>query len=296
MTSPLRRALPHLCVGAVLLAVAGCGGSDEPATPSVQPLRAAAVSLQQAMDASSRAIDGVRGTRDSLEQVGASIQPTIAQTGDVIVILTPKATGEGTESMLLAAAREQRSFLQFAVDATRTRSRRAAVNALQRARSAGRRATTAYAEITQQSSSLAGLLPASTTFNTGRLRDALLAVIDSRPSNAPPSPPPTPSPTPPPPPAPTPPSPSSDDWPGGSGYTTILVSVTSEAEARRVQATASARGLDAGVLYSSNYRSLRPGYWVVFSGTSASKQDADRRTARAKSLGFANAYPRFVSG
>jgi len=86
-----------------------------------------------------------------------------------------------------------------------------------------------------------------------------------------------------------------DDWPGGSAYTTILASVASEAEARGIQATASGRGLDAGVLHSANYRSLRPGFWVVFSGTSASKQDADRRTSRAKSLGYADAYARFVS-
>lgn len=87
-----------------------------------------------------------------------------------------------------------------------------------------------------------------------------------------------------------------DDWPGGAAYTTILESVSSESEARRVQAAATARGLDAGVLYSTNYRSLRPGFWVVFSGTSSSKQDADRRTQRARSLGYRGAYPRFVSG
>jgi len=295
MRSTLRQFLAQLCVSAAVIVIAGCGGSDTPAKPAERPLRAEALSLQQAMDTASRAIDEVRGTRDSLEQLGTSIQPAIAQTGDVIVLLTPKATGGRTESMLLVAAREQRSFLQFAVDATRTRSRRAANSALQRARSAGRRATTAYTTITQQSSQLAGLLPASTTFNTGRLRDAVRDASDG--SNPPPPPPPPPSPAPPPPPPPSPPGPTaSGDWPGGSGYTTILVSVASEAEARRVQAAASARGLDAGVLYSSNYRSLRPGYWVVFSGTSSNKQDADRRTARAKSLGYKEAYPRFISG
>jgi len=46
----------------------------------------------------------------------------------------------------------------------------------------------------------------------------------------------------------------------------------------------------------TNYRSLRPGLWVVFSGTSSSKQDANRRAARAKSLGYRDAYPRFISG
>lgn len=86
-----------------------------------------------------------------------------------------------------------------------------------------------------------------------------------------------------------------DDWPGGSAYTTILASVRSEAEARRIQTEASGRGLDAGVLFSSSYRSLRPGYWVVFSGTSSDKGDADRRSSRAKSLGYSTAYPRLVS-
>jgi hypothetical protein len=87
-----------------------------------------------------------------------------------------------------------------------------------------------------------------------------------------------------------------DDWPGGSAYTTILVSVGSEDEARRIQAEATGRGLDAGVLFSSAYRSLRPGFWVVFSGTSPAKEDADRRSSRAKSLGYGDAYPRFISG
>jgi hypothetical protein len=86
-----------------------------------------------------------------------------------------------------------------------------------------------------------------------------------------------------------------DDWPGGSGYTTILASLPSKAAALRVQAMARERGLDAGVLYSTRYSSLRPGYWVVFSGKSAGQRKADRRTARAKSLGYGKAYPRFVS-
>lgn len=88
---------------------------------------------------------------------------------------------------------------------------------------------------------------------------------------------------------------STGDWPGGSAYTTILVSAGTRAEAERVQRRASDAGLDAGVLYSSDYKSLRAGYWVVFSGASASKSDADARTARAKSLGFSDAYPRFVA-
>jgi septal ring-binding cell division protein DamX len=105
-------------------------------------------------------------------------------------------------------------------------------------------------------------------------------------------------------PAPTPPpasgeskagSASTGDWPGGSGYTAILASEGSESAARATQRAASAAGLDAGVLRSSDFRSLRPGYWVVFSGTFGSQADAARRASRAKSLGYGDAYPRFVS-
>lgn len=279
----------------VLLVVAGCGGSNDKPQGASKSLRSDARSLQQAMDASSSAVDDVRGTRAALERVAASLGPEIAQTNDVIGVLTPEANGDLTQA-LLEAAREQRSFLQFAVDATRSRSRSAANSALARARTAGRRATKAYADVAQQSGELGGLLPASTTFNSGRLRDALQQVHRRRRSV--PTSPGTPtttgdsggskqsqsSPA------------TSDDWPGGAAYTTILASVQSESEARLIQSKASASGLDAGVLYSTNYRSLRPGYWVVFSGTSPSKQDADELTARAKALGYSDAYPRFVSG
>lgn len=88
---------------------------------------------------------------------------------------------------------------------------------------------------------------------------------------------------------------SSGDWPGGSGFTAILASLSSEAEANSMQAEAIARGLDAGVLYSSNFSSLRPGYWVVFSGVFPDASGAATRTTRAHELGYADAYPRFVS-
>jgi len=86
----------------------------------------------------------------------------------------------------------------------------------------------------------------------------------------------------------------SDDWPGIAGHTTILASKDSKAAARRAQNAACDRGLAAGVLYSTNYRSLKRGFWVVFSGTSAGRQEAQRRTKQAKSLGYRGAYTRFV--
>ena len=106
----------------------------------------------------------------------------------------------------------------------------------------------------------------------------------------------SPAPAAPPPSAPsTPPTGGGGDWPGGSAYTAILASVRSEAEARALQSQATERGLDAGVLHSSDFRSLRPGYWVVFSGSFPSQADAARRTSRAKELGYGQSYPRLVS-
>jgi hypothetical protein len=87
----------------------------------------------------------------------------------------------------------------------------------------------------------------------------------------------------------------SDDWPGGSGYTAILASVSSEGEARSIQTEATGKGLDAGVLFSGDYSSLRPGYWVVFSGVFQDADDADGRAGHAHELGYSDAYPRFVS-
>ncbi len=87
----------------------------------------------------------------------------------------------------------------------------------------------------------------------------------------------------------------SDDWPAGTGFTAILASVGSESEARSIQAEATGRGLDAGVLYSSEYSSLRPGYWVVFSGDFPQADDAEARADHAHELGYSDAYPRFVA-
>lgn len=85
------------------------------------------------------------------------------------------------------------------------------------------------------------------------------------------------------------------DWPGGSGYSAMLGAFSSEANARSRQREATEIGLDAGVLYSSNFSSLRPGYWVVFSGTFTSQDEAAARADRARELGYSDAYPRFVS-
>lgn len=85
------------------------------------------------------------------------------------------------------------------------------------------------------------------------------------------------------------------DWPGGSAYSAMLGAFSSEWRARDRQEEARAKGLDAGVLYSSNFSSLNPGYWIVFSGSFASSSEAAQRARRARSLGYTDSYPRFVS-
>lgn len=105
---------------------------------------------------------------------------------------------------------------------------------------------------------------------------------------------------PPPPPAPQPASPPPRqerrvvEWPRGrDGYTVVLASVT---EANRTQAVAKAKqaieaGLaQVGVLRSSRYSSLHPGYLVVFGGVHRTLEQAQAASARARDLGYADAY------
>jgi hypothetical protein len=85
------------------------------------------------------------------------------------------------------------------------------------------------------------------------------------------------------------------DWPGGSGYSAMLGAFSSEVRARSSQEEALEKGLEAGVLYSSNFSSLRPGYWIVFSGDFAESGEAAARASEARSLGYSDSYPRLVS-
>lgn len=76
-------------------------------------------------------------------------------------------------------------------------------------------------------------------------------------------------------------------WPGTQdGWTIVLASVP-QTEGRRVAAAraqaARRNGLrQVGILDSSSYASLRPGYWVVFTGIYGSEAEATSELARAK--------------
>jgi hypothetical protein len=88
-------------------------------------------------------------------------------------------------------------------------------------------------------------------------------------------------------------------WPPGKdGFTIILKSVpVSEGRAQSDAAAQRARnnGLtQVGVLNSSNYSSLRSGYWVTFTGIYDTQAQAENNLANARSKGFPLAYAREV--
>ena len=89
-------------------------------------------------------------------------------------------------------------------------------------------------------------------------------------------------------------------WPAGlHGWTIVLGSypVTAGSSAALASADRAARsGLpDVGVLDSSNYASLHPGYYVVFSGIYDSETQAHAALNVASASGFAGAYPREIA-
>ena len=87
-------------------------------------------------------------------------------------------------------------------------------------------------------------------------------------------------------------------WPSSNGYTIVLASLplSAGAAAARAKAFAALRaGLgQVGILVSSSYPSLQPGYYVVFSGVYPSLPDAQSSLDRAKAA-FPGAYARPVA-
>ncbi len=87
-------------------------------------------------------------------------------------------------------------------------------------------------------------------------------------------------------------------WSATNGYTIVLASLplAAGANAARARALAALRdGLrQVGVLVSSSYPSLQPGYYVVFSGVYASLEEAQSDLDRAKTS-FPGAYARPIA-
>jgi hypothetical protein len=89
-------------------------------------------------------------------------------------------------------------------------------------------------------------------------------------------------------------------WPAGKdGYSIFLKSVrTSEGRSQADAAAARARsnGLtQVGVLNSSDFSSLNPGYWVTFAGVYDTESQANNALSTARSNGFPTAYVRRVA-
>ena len=89
-------------------------------------------------------------------------------------------------------------------------------------------------------------------------------------------------------------------WPPGTnGYTVVLESIPLSSgrafAASRARAARQAGLPRVGVLDSSSYPSLHPGYYVVFSGVYASSSQAAAAVASAHTHGFPDAYQAHVS-
>jgi hypothetical protein len=90
-------------------------------------------------------------------------------------------------------------------------------------------------------------------------------------------------------------------WPAGrNGFTVVLESVPAGGSGRALAVSrarsASTSGLPSvGVLDSSRFSSLHPGYYVVFSGIYTSDAQAERALAAAAAKGFQAAYVRQIT-
>jgi hypothetical protein len=89
-------------------------------------------------------------------------------------------------------------------------------------------------------------------------------------------------------------------WPAGqSGYTVVLESIPVSAgrplAVSRARSAARSGLPQVGVLDSSRYSSLHPGYYVVFSGIYDSAAEAARNRSQALAEGYPVAYPRQIT-
>ncbi|HWC84948.1 MAG TPA: SPOR domain-containing protein [Solirubrobacteraceae bacterium] len=88
-----------------------------------------------------------------------------------------------------------------------------------------------------------------------------------------------------------PPAPTIGSWPAGvTGYTVVLGVIPSKPVATASATKIAATGIPVGLLYSSDYSSMHPGHWIVFSGTYSSAAQADADAARLQAKGQTGAY------
>jgi hypothetical protein len=89
-------------------------------------------------------------------------------------------------------------------------------------------------------------------------------------------------------------------WPSGTDGWTVILRSTPVSEGRGPAESAAQQAINAGlrqvgVLNSSDYDSLNPGYYVTFTGVYTSKTQAEGALPNARSKGFPTAYVRRVA-
>jgi hypothetical protein len=89
-------------------------------------------------------------------------------------------------------------------------------------------------------------------------------------------------------------------WPSGEDGFTVVLKSTPVSEGRGPAESAAQqainRGLpEVGILSSSNYSTLNPGFYVTFTGVYDSQSEAENALPRARSSGFPTAYVREVA-
>jgi hypothetical protein len=102
-------------------------------------------------------------------------------------------------------------------------------------------------------------------------------------------------------PTPKPPAAGRTPWPAGrTGWTVVLESLpattSGQKSAQQRAARAAQGGLpEVGILVSSRYSTLHPGYFVIFSGIYDSRSEAESTLRAAAGAGFSAAYVRQIS-
>jgi hypothetical protein len=89
----------------------------------------------------------------------------------------------------------------------------------------------------------------------------------------------------------------SGDWPAGKEGWTVVVAgyANDENRARDVAANVKEDGFaDSGVLFSSDFSTLCPGFWVVFSGQLSSRSQAEKRLDALSAKDYAGMYVREI--
>jgi hypothetical protein len=90
------------------------------------------------------------------------------------------------------------------------------------------------------------------------------------------------------------------DWPDGTDGWTVILRSTPTSDGRGPADSAAQQAINAGlrqvgVLNSSEFDSLNPGYYVTFTGVYTTKEQAEGALPNARSKGFPTAYVRRVA-